>query len=450
MDLGYFETALPVKDIMRSMAFYEALGFARVDYAEQAGNATLVRGDCRIGLYQGHLDPDRAQLIYWQGPVDANAQTAERRGLKFRVPLKTDAEGGGAFMLEDPDGQPLFCIRMKTFYPQYPAHTRAAPAERPGSLYIDPKLGWYEASLPVQDMDATVAFYRALGFRLADSMADNRRVTLQNADCRLGFFEGYLAPDRLQLIFWQGDIDALAEHVRSAGLAFKVGPNGSGDDATFMLEDPDGHPLFFISQPGVTRKVPADDRAAPQTSLGAAAPLCRFIDRYTIEYVRTYRHPIERVFKAVTDEAEVGAWFFPPAHIDARLGGAYALGGAPEVADFKGVITAYEPPRLVRYGGPHPGPDSYWQFALEPVAEGTRMVFVQRVTPGAYRNTHGWPADPPDHPAGELNPWRPGTLSGWHISFDHLGDQLDGAPHRKVDEPSLEARYRALMRETQP
>jgi uncharacterized protein YndB with AHSA1/START domain len=179
------------------------------------------------------------------------------------------------------------------------------------------------------------------------------------------------------------------------------------------------------------------------------APLARFIDRHTIEYVRVYPHPIERVWRAVTDAAEVAVWFFPPSQIDARAGGAYALGG-PDT-DFKGVITIFEPPRLVRYGGPEPhGPLGYWQFTLDAVEGGTRMMFIQSSQPGVWRNTHNWAADPPEHPAGELNPWRPGTLSGWRRAFDHLGAHLDGAPYHEVDEEPLKAAYRELMRATQP
>jgi uncharacterized protein YndB with AHSA1/START domain len=181
----------------------------------------------------------------------------------------------------------------------------------------------------------------------------------------------------------------------------------------------------------------------------AEAELARFIDRHTIQYVRVYPHPVERVWAAVTDAAQMAVWFFPDSQIDARAGGAYALGGPG--ANFKGVITIFEPPRLVRYGGPQPhGPDGYWQFTLDPVPGGTRMMFVQSSQPGVWRNTHNWPADPADHPAGELNPWRPGTLSGWHVSFDHIGDMLDGAPPRAVDEAALTARYRELMHATQP
>ena len=39
------------------------------------------------------------------------------------------------------------------------------------------------------------------------------------------------------------------------------------------------------------------------------AGLARFIDHWTIEFVRTFPHPIERVWKAVTDPAEVAIWF---------------------------------------------------------------------------------------------------------------------------------------------
>jgi uncharacterized protein YndB with AHSA1/START domain len=177
--------------------------------------------------------------------------------------------------------------------------------------------------------------------------------------------------------------------------------------------------------------------------------LARFIDRWTIEYVRVFPHPIERVWRAVTDATEIAAWFFEPAEIDSHAGGAYALGGPG--TSFKGVITIFEPPRFVRYGGPEVhGAFGYWQFALDPVEGGTRIIFQQSSQPGVWRNTHGWPADPADHPAGERNPWRPGTLSGWHVAFDHLGDLLNGAEPRKVDEDALKARYREHMRGTQP
>ena len=152
-----------------------------------------------------------------------------------------------------------------------------------------------------------------------------------------------------------------------------------------------------------------------------AEDLARFIDRYTVEYTRTYPHPIERVWKAITDPAEMSIWF-SRIQFDARLGGEYrALWEEPSM--FKGVITAFEPPRLLRFGGPHPGADAHWQFELEPVEGGTRMVFVQCIPPG-HDTLSRWPLDPPE--SAPDTPWRPGTLAGWHIAFDNLGDVMNG------------------------
>lgn len=39
----------------------------------------------------------------------------------------------------------------------------------------------------------------------------------------------------------------------------------------------------------------------------AEAPLARFLDRFTVEYIRAYAHPIERVWRAVMDPAEFRA-----------------------------------------------------------------------------------------------------------------------------------------------
>ena len=52
--------------------------------------------------------------------------------------------------------------------------------------------------------------------------------------------------------------------------------------------------------------------------------LCRFIDRDTVEYVRTYPHPIERVWNAITDPAQMSIWF-GPIQFEPRLGERDAL-----------------------------------------------------------------------------------------------------------------------------
>jgi hypothetical protein len=175
------------------------------------------------------------------------------------------------------------------------------------------------------------------------------------------------------------------------------------------------------------------------------AELACFIDRYTVEYMRTYPHPIERVWRAVSDPSEVSIWFWA-GRSDPRLGGEYLFG--PEDIGFKGVITAFEPPQLIRYGVAHRA-DSYWQRELAPVDGGTRLVFVQRIAPGGP--LPDWPRDPPGTPAD--TPWWLGTLSCWHRSLDHLGVLMDGGVWRRADQAArdaLDQRYREHMLATLP
>ena len=67
-----------------------------------------------------------------------------------------------------------------------------------------------------------------IGFKIASSSVQTRDVTLQKADCRLALYEGHLDPARPQLIFWQGDVPAIAADLASKGLTFDRGP--SSDD----------------------------------------------------------------------------------------------------------------------------------------------------------------------------------------------------------------------------
>jgi uncharacterized protein YndB with AHSA1/START domain len=155
--------------------------------------------------------------------------------------------------------------------------------------------------------------------------------------------------------------------------------------------------------------------------------LAHFIDRWTIEYVRTYPHPIERVWRAITEPQEFGAWFIPGS-IELSVGGAYVFGG-PDHTDFKGRVVALEPPRLIRFGGDgthvEGGEAGWFQYELASVKGGTRMAFTQCFPPGlAYAPS----AD--EYIGGDLpvsgTPWKPGVVAGWHDIFDALRDRLDG------------------------
>ena len=152
----------------------------------------------------------------------------------------------------------------------------------------------------------------------------------------------------------------------------------------------------------------------------------RFIDHWTVEVVRTYPHPIERVWRAVTDPAEVAIWFIRPTVWELQIGGAYRF----HDDGFAGVVQAVEPPRLIRFGpragtpaDVWPGAESYFQFELEPAQGGTRLRYLQHAAPGVI--------DPEEPDPDFASPGRPGSLAGWHSAFDELGYRLDGTPLRE-------------------
>ena len=116
------------------------------------------------------------------------------------------------------------------------------------------ELGWFEVSLDVKDMGRTRAFYETLGFEVVGEAAEGRVVTLQKADCRISLYQGVLDPPETQLIFWQGDVAAIANDLMRKGIRFEKPPTGEGDGIGALLRDPDGRPIYFVNVPGVTRQ----------------------------------------------------------------------------------------------------------------------------------------------------------------------------------------------------
>ncbi len=260
MDLGAFEAALPVRNLKRTIAFYEGIGFAREGGDVEVGVAELRRGDCRVCLYQeDQLDPKRLQLIFWQGDIEAIAAMVQAAGIPvFRGPNKAE-DGGGSLMLLDPDGHPLFFIYMPVHFVNHPGHEQVAPPRAPTKrLAPDMTLGWFALSLPVSDICRSCAFYETLGFRPVGGRLEDRHVTLQNRDARIALLQGYLQPpDEPQLIFWQGDVRATAAAMTARGAMsegrFKDGPIESEEHhVACFLRDPEGQAIYLINIPGVT------------------------------------------------------------------------------------------------------------------------------------------------------------------------------------------------------
>jgi uncharacterized protein YndB with AHSA1/START domain len=155
--------------------------------------------------------------------------------------------------------------------------------------------------------------------------------------------------------------------------------------------------------------------------------LARFIDRWTMEHVRIYPHPVERVWRALTESEHIAKWF-GEADIELRIGGRARFGPEDEPW-FTTVITALEPGRMIEFGAALPRDlPGFIRYELSDVEGGCRMVFTQHFEPGD-RFEPGEDGDPGgDLPAGPGTPWMPGFVGGWHEFFDLLGDSLEGLP----------------------
>lgn len=126
--------------------------------------------------------------------------------------------------------------------------------------------------------------------------------------------------------------------------------------------------------------------------------------RPALRFERRYRHPIERVWRAVTDPSEVGRWF-PSEVVGERKAGTELIfdddaqraadmeAGEPTRADgplITGRVIAHDPPNVwsFTWGG------EVLRFELTPDGDGTRLVFTQILSHQsvAARNGAGWHA----------------------------------------------------------
>ena len=130
--------------------------------------------------------------------------------------------------------------------------------------------------------------------------------------------------------------------------------------------------------------------------------------RTVLRFERRLRHPVARVWAALTEPARLREWLADPDH-ELTEGGAVRLRwlntddeGNHAVMD--GTVTVLDPRRLLEIDG---DPHGVLRFELAQDGAGTRLVFtVSRSTPEGT----------------EL------ALPGWHIHLEHLDAALDGRP----------------------
>jgi uncharacterized protein YndB with AHSA1/START domain len=158
--------------------------------------------------------------------------------------------------------------------------------------------------------------------------------------------------------------------------------------------------------------------------------------RPALRFERRYRHPIERVWHAISDAEEMGRWF--PSRVegeravgaeltfddDARRAAAQA-DGEPTRADgpvFRGTVVVHDPPHVFSFtwGG------ELIRLELAPDGDGTHLTFTQVLSHQsvAARNGAGWHGC-----LGELDVLLGASLAGegaddWRAVYDDYLDRM--------------------------
>lgn len=120
------------------------------------------------------------------------------------------------------------------------------------------KLGAFSISLAVKDLQASRAFYEALGFSIFAGSAEQNYLIMKNENSLIGLFQG-MFPDNIitfnpgwdsnaQKLSDYNDVRSIEEHLKKQGipLASETGESTSGP-ASFSVVDPDGN-MILIDQ----------------------------------------------------------------------------------------------------------------------------------------------------------------------------------------------------------
>lgn len=124
--------------------------------------------------------------------------------------------------------------------------------------------------------------------------------------------------------------------------------------------------------------------------------------RWRLRFDRTFDHPIEKVWRAVTEPEHLAAWF-PTTIEGARTAGAPLVFTFPQgqAAPFAGEVTAFEPQSLFEFRW---GPDVI-RLELRPAGDRTVMTLLDTLAERGKAARDG---------------------AGWHTCLDALAAALEG------------------------
>ncbi len=141
-------------------------------------------------------------------------------------------------------------------------------------------------------------------------------------------------------------------------------------------------------------------------------------NRWRLRFIRVFPHPLEKVWRAITEPEHLAAWF--PSTIDGeRKKGArltFAFPSDIRIPPIVGRMLAYDPPRLIEldWGG------DVIRMELDAVEEGTRLTLTDTF------GEQGKAAR---------------DAAGWHACLAHLEAHISGTASAEVTWKTLFAGY---------
>lgn len=147
---------------------------------------------------------------------------------------------------DHPEGEP-----DGGFDPDALPRVETGPDDLPGSL----ELGAFSVSLSVADLDASRAFYEALGFVATGGAAEAGYLILKNGETTLGLFhkmfEGNILTfnpgltNRMERIERFTDVREVEARLDAAGIELQTRAEGAQGAASITLVDPDGNAILI-------------------------------------------------------------------------------------------------------------------------------------------------------------------------------------------------------------
>ena len=108
MNLGWLDFCIRVSNVPNSAAFYEGLGFRKVEGDPSDGWVVLSMADSRIGLFESKFMSTPFSLNFRGGHVNEIVSSLQEQGYGFEGQPKVRPDGSGSAHLHDPDGNLIF------------------------------------------------------------------------------------------------------------------------------------------------------------------------------------------------------------------------------------------------------------------------------------------------------------------------------------------------------